>query len=105
MSAPIPPSQLVAALHWRYATKKFDPTRKIPGETWHALEQALVLTPSSIGLQPWKFFVITDAEVKNKLFTIGIEAVGNSPADLAQIMKIEIAKWGKVIREAGIQPQ
>jgi tripartite-type tricarboxylate transporter receptor subunit TctC len=49
--------------------------------------------------------VITDAEVKSRLFAIGIDAVGNSPADLAQTMKVEIAKWGKVIREAGIQPQ
>jgi tripartite-type tricarboxylate transporter receptor subunit TctC len=48
--------------------------------------------------------VITDAEVKNKLFAIGIESVGNTPADLAQIMKVEITKWGNVIREAGIQP-
>jgi nitroreductase len=31
---------------------------------WRALEQALVLSPSSIGLQPWKFLVVTDAAVK-----------------------------------------
>lgn len=64
---PIPPSQLVEALNWRYATKKFDPNKKIPDETWSALEQALVLAPSSIGLQPWKFFVVTNAAVKTEL--------------------------------------
>ena len=67
MPAFIPAPQLVDALNWRYATKKFDPEKKIPAETWHALEQALVLSPSSIGLQPWKFFVVTDAEVKTRL--------------------------------------
>jgi nitroreductase len=64
---PIPPQQLVDALNWRYATKKFDPARKIPPPQWHALEQSLVLSPSSIGLQPWKFFVITDAPMKTRL--------------------------------------
>jgi nitroreductase len=64
---PTPPSVLLDALHWRYATKKFDPARKIPAETWSALEEALVLTPSSAGLQPWKFIVVTDAAVKARL--------------------------------------
>ena len=52
------PEQLLAALQWRYATKKFDSTRKIPAATWTALEDSLVLTPSSFGLQPWKFIVV-----------------------------------------------
>jgi nitroreductase len=67
MPTPIAPQQLVDALNWRYATKKFDPTKKIPPETWHALEQSLVLSPSSIGLQPWKFFIVTDAALKTQL--------------------------------------
>ncbi len=58
---------LLHALHWRYATKKFDPARKIPETDWHALEQALVLAPSSVGLQPWKFIVVTDPAMKARL--------------------------------------
>lgn len=54
-------------LHWRYATKKFDPTRKIPDAVWNVLEQSLVLTPSSFGLQPWKFFVLTDSPLRQQL--------------------------------------
>ncbi|MSR52894.1 MAG: NAD(P)H-dependent oxidoreductase [Gemmataceae bacterium] len=61
------PEAVVAQLRWRYATKKFDSTRTIALETWAALEQALVLTPSSYGLQPWKFFVITKPEIKEIL--------------------------------------
>src|SRR4051794_35480266 len=61
------PDTVIDQLQWRYATKKFDPARKIPPQTWAALEQALVLTPSSYGLQPWKFFVVTDADVKAQL--------------------------------------
>jgi nitroreductase len=63
----LPPAQLLTALNWRYATKKFDPTKAIPAETWHALEQSLVLAPSSIGLQPWKFIVVTDPELRTAL--------------------------------------
>ncbi len=58
---------LLAQLHWRAATKKFDPARKIPDATWKTLEQALVLSPSSYGLQPWKFFVVTDAALRATL--------------------------------------
>lgn len=61
------PEAVVAQLSWRYATKKFDSTRTIAPETWAALEQALVLTPSSYGLQPWKFFVTTKPEIKAQL--------------------------------------
>jgi nitroreductase len=64
---PASPDMLLHALEWRYATKKFDPAKKIPAVTWHALEQALVLAPSSNGLQPWKFVVVTDPAMKTKL--------------------------------------
>lgn len=72
---PIPAQQLVDALNWRYATKKFDPARKIPEADWQALEQSLVLSPSSIGLQPWKFFVVTDSAVKAQLVTASYRQV------------------------------
>jgi nitroreductase len=58
---------LLSQLKWRYATKQFDPTRKIDPATWAALEEVLILSPSSFGLQPWKFYVITDQETKEKL--------------------------------------
>jgi nitroreductase len=52
--------QLLDALNWRYATKVFDPGRKIPADVWQTLERALVLSPSSYGLQPYRFLVIND---------------------------------------------
>ncbi len=63
----ISPEALLAQLHWRAAIKKFDATRKIPEATWSALEQALVLSPSSCGLQPWKFLVVKDPAVRATL--------------------------------------
>lgn len=64
---PISADTLLEALHWRYATKKFDPDRTIDDPTWKTLEQALVLSPSSFGLQPWRFLVITRPELKARL--------------------------------------
>ena len=59
--------QLLAALSWRYATKQFDATRKIPAETWTAIEDSMVLTPSSFGLQPWKFLIVENPDVRTTL--------------------------------------
>ena len=50
--------QLLKALHWRYATKVFDATKKISADTWATLEQSLVLTPTSYGLQPYRFLIV-----------------------------------------------
>ncbi len=61
------PTELLAALNWRYATKVFDSTKKIPADIWAALEESLVLTPSSYGLQPWKFLVIQDKDLREQL--------------------------------------
>ncbi|MDF1853774.1 MAG: NAD(P)H-dependent oxidoreductase [Verrucomicrobiales bacterium] len=64
---PQSPDQILAALQWRYATKVFDPEKKIPEAEWKTLEESLVLTPSSFGLQPWEFVVVGDQEVREEL--------------------------------------
>lgn len=62
------PAALVQQLQWRYATKQFDPQRKLPAEVWSALEQSLILTPSSYGMQPWKFLILSqDAALRERL--------------------------------------
>lgn len=64
---PITTDQLLAAQAWRYATKQFDASKTIPAPVWQALEESLVLSPSSYGLQPWQFFVVTDSDLRAKL--------------------------------------
>lgn len=61
------PASVVAALRWRYATKHFKADQKIPAETWAALKETLILTPSSFGLQPWKFFIIENPDMRADL--------------------------------------
>src|SRR3954464_682577 len=63
----IQPDQLLSALQWRYATKIFDATAKVPAPVWNALESSLVLTPSSYGMQPYKFLVVQDPAVRAAL--------------------------------------
>jgi nitroreductase len=62
--------QLLEQLNWRYAVKQFDPTKKISADDWAALETVLQLTPSSAGLQPWKFIVVNDPAVRAKLVPV-----------------------------------
>lgn len=54
-------------LSWRYATKKFDTSHKMPEATWAALQHSMVLAPSSYGLQPWKFLVVVDKAIRKQL--------------------------------------
>ena len=63
----VQPETLVSALNWRYAVKKFDAAGRIPLDKWEALEESLVLSPSSYGLQAWKFLVIEDKALRAKL--------------------------------------
>lgn len=61
------PETLLNALNWRYAVKKFDAAGRIPLDKWEALEESLLLSPSSYGLQAWKFLVVEDKALRAKL--------------------------------------
>jgi nitroreductase len=67
LEAKISTADLLSALGERYATKKFDQSKKIPADTWRALEESLRLAPSSFGLQPWKFIVVDNPAVRAEL--------------------------------------
>lgn len=54
-------------LEWRYAVKKFDPKRRIPRPEFHEILEVLRLAPSSFGLQPWKFVIVEDPEIRKKI--------------------------------------
>lgn len=59
--------ELVGKLQWRYAVKKFDENKKISKLDLAALKQGLILSPSSYGLQPWKFLFVENASVRKEL--------------------------------------
>ena len=58
---------LVDKLNWRYATKKFDPSKKLSTEQLDELLKAVQLSPSSAGLQSYKVIVVEDPEIRKQL--------------------------------------
>lgn len=58
---------IINSLRWRYATKKFDASKKLSQEQLETILEALRLSPSSFGLQPWKFVVVNDAKKRELL--------------------------------------
>lgn len=58
---------VIERLAWRYATKKFDPTKSVsPGKIERIIE-AVRLAPTSSGLQPFELFVVTNASIREKI--------------------------------------
>ena len=44
-------------------------------------------------------------DVKDRIFAAGLEIVGGTPEEFDAVIKAEIAKWGKVIRDANIREE
>ncbi len=59
--------QLIKNLEWRYATKKFDPKKKVSQLDLEKIKKAISLSASSYGLQAYKVLIIEDPEIRKKL--------------------------------------
>ena len=60
-------SNFIKDAKWRYATKKFDATKKVSTEDFEILKEAIRLSASSYGLQPYKVFIIENPEIRAKI--------------------------------------
>ncbi len=60
-------TQFIKDANWRYATKKFDATKKISDEDLASLKEAIRLTASSFGLQPYKVIIVENPDVRAQL--------------------------------------
>lgn len=60
-------SQFNENAKWRYATKKYDTTKKVSKEDLETLKEAIRLSASSYGLQPYKVFIIDNPEIRLQL--------------------------------------
>lgn len=54
-------------LEWRYAAKKFDTTKKVSDEDMNKILEAIRLTPTSFGMQPYHFYIVTNQEKKQAI--------------------------------------
>ncbi|TDQ27509.1 NAD(P)H-dependent oxidoreductase [Tenacibaculum caenipelagi] len=61
---------LIDNLEWRYATKKFDPSKKVSAQHIELLKRAIQLSPSSYGLQLYKILIIEDSTIKEQLKSV-----------------------------------
>lgn len=60
-------NSFIDSLNWRYATKQFDSSKKIAAADFEIIKEAIRLSASSMGLQPYKILVIEDPELRAKL--------------------------------------
>lgn len=60
-------SDIINSLNWRYAVKTYDSSKKIDEKEFNELLEIIRLAPSSFGLQPWKFIVVENKELRNKI--------------------------------------
>ena len=84
--------EIIALQHQRYATKKFDPTRRISDEDWATLVEVGRLAPSSLGFEPWKMLLLNNEAMKQDLKPIAWGAI--SMLDGASHFVIYLARKG-----------
>lgn len=65
-------TEILNALNNRFACKEFDKNKKIKDEDLNLILESGRLSPSSIGIEPWKFLVISNEELKNELATVAL---------------------------------
>ena len=66
-------SEIIEKLKWRYATKKFDASKKLSEEKLNILKEAFNLTATSYGLQPLKMLVISNPEIQEQLIPFSMD--------------------------------
>ncbi|USE38546.1 NAD(P)H-dependent oxidoreductase [Endozoicomonas sp. SCSIO W0465] len=71
--------QILDAFNFRHACKSFDASRKIPDEDFDFILDAGRLSPSSFGFEPWKFLVIQNPDLREKIKTVSWGAQGQLP--------------------------
>ncbi|EIK68520.1 nitroreductase family protein [Pseudomonas synxantha BG33R] len=60
-------SKITELLNWRYATKSYDSSKTIPAEKLERILEAVRLTATSSGLQPFELLVVTNPQIREKI--------------------------------------
>ena len=86
---------LLDDLNWRYATKKYDVTKRVSEKDVHKIVEAARLAPTSSGLQPFRVILISNQELKEKLISIAMDQ--QIIADCSYVLVF--ASWDKYTEE------
>jgi nitroreductase len=73
MTTAIQQKTITDALNWRYATQVFDTTKPVAEADLHTILESARLSPSSFGLEPWKFIVVENTELRAQLKKVSYE--------------------------------
>lgn len=88
-------SKLTERLSWRYATKKYDASKAVPAEKLERILEAVRLTATSSGLQPFELLVVTNKEIREK-----IKAVSWNQAQVTDCSHLLVfAAWDDITPE------
>ena len=82
-------SEIISRLEWRYATKKFDATKKLSEAQLNVLKESFNLTATSYGLQPLKMVVLSDQTTKEKLVPFSMDQPQVKDASHVLVLCIE----------------
>ena len=63
--------EILKAMNWRYATKIYDPSKTVSEEDLHTILESARLSPSSNGVEMWKFIVVENKEIRSKIREAG----------------------------------
>lgn len=97
--------EILAAYNFRHATKEFDPTKKIPEDDMHFILETGRLSPSSFGTEPWKFLVIEDPELLDKIKQSSWGAYTKIPAASHFVILLARTKVDTVYNSAYLKDQ
>jgi nitroreductase len=85
---------LLENLQWRYATKSYDPTKKVSRQDLNKILEAARLAPTSSGLQPYRVLVVSNQELKQKL-----SANSLNPDSMINCSHVLVLPPGTIIRQ------
>lgn len=88
-------SDLIEKLNWRYATKKYNPSKIVAEDKLNRILEAIRLAPTSSGLQPFNVFVVKNPELRAKIRAVGWNQSGISEASHLLVF----AAWDNITEE------
>ncbi len=70
---------ILQAFNHRHATKSFDPSKKISEDDFNFILETARLSPSSLGYEPWKFLIVQNKQLREKIKAVSFGAQGQLP--------------------------
>ncbi|QJI28680.1 NAD(P)H-dependent oxidoreductase [Pseudomonas sp. ADAK18] len=88
-------SKITELLNWRYATKSYDSSKTVPAEKLEQILEAVRLTATSSGLQPFELLVVTNPQIREK-----IKAVSSNQSQITDCSHLLVfAAWDDITPE------